>query len=128
MSFVKTEPAYKLMSLPGGEVIQLEVVSDPEDLKLGLKFRSTMPPGNGMLFVYPRDGFHSFTMYQTLIPLDMVWMDRDGVVVELVSEAQPDSYGLYGGRRVSSYGMELPAGSIRKYGFKIGQTMGGLDG
>jgi hypothetical protein len=126
MSYVRTD--CQTIALPGGVPLEVEVARAPEDLKRGLKFRPVLDT-DGMLFLYPKSGFHQFTMYQTLVPLDMLWMDWRGVIVEIAENAQPHSAGkLYGGGKMSSYGLELPAGMVRKYGLKIGQTIGGLNG
>ena len=42
-----------------------------------------------MLFVHPSAGNYAYWMYQTLIPLDIIWMDNDRKIVEMVQDAQP---------------------------------------
>jgi uncharacterized membrane protein (UPF0127 family) len=68
-------------------------------------------------------------MYQTLIPLDMIWLDSGHNVVEIAENAQPcktqaSKCPKYGGNEMASYVLELGGGMARKYGLKQGDTIG----
>ncbi len=46
-------------------------------------FRGYLPPDNGMLFIYTSQSTEGYWMYQTLIPLSIAWIDRDGTIVDI---------------------------------------------
>lgn len=86
-----------------------------------------------MLFVHPTPGHYPMWMFQTLIPLDIVWLDGSSIIVEIAESAQPCSQlpcPRYGGTAVSKYALEMPAGTVGQYGLKLGQKLqlGGFHG
>lgn len=66
-----------------------ELALTPEDQARGLMFRETLPTLGSMLFVYDRTRLVSFWMRNTLIPLDMIFIDERGTVLRVHAEAQP---------------------------------------
>lgn len=62
--------------------ITLEIAVSSEQRSRGLMERETLGPEAGMLFVYShqRRADHGFWMYRTLIPLDIAYMDRHGII------------------------------------------------
>jgi len=128
MSFVQVESPTVPVILPGGKVLLAEIA---ENLRVGLMFRDSLD--QAMLFVHPVAGHYPLWMYQTKIPLDMVWLDSCSSIVEIVEGAQPcreQPCPRYGGATVSKYALEMPAGSVRQYGLKVGQKvqLGGFHG
>src|SRR5579872_5244103 len=75
--------------LPGGRIIKAETMADQMDLMRGMMFRTSIAPDHGMLFVHPQPGNYAYWMYQTLIPLDMIWINASHNVVEIAANAQP---------------------------------------
>jgi uncharacterized membrane protein (UPF0127 family) len=112
------------VTLPGGHVIKAEPVVDTRDMMRGLMFRATLAPDHGMLFVHPVSGRYSYWMYQTYIPLDMIWMDENHRIVELVDSAPPcktaaSKCAHFGGHETARFVLELNGGAVRKYGLKL---------
>lgn len=116
------------LTLPGGQVIRAETMIQNIDLIRGMMFRTSIAPDHGMLFVHPKAGNYTYWMYQTLIPLDIIWLDSKRNIVEIVENAQPcktqaSKCEQYGGKQISAYVLEIGGGMARKYGLKLGQTL-----
>lgn len=73
----------------GSARFRVELALTPEDQARGLMFRESMARMAGMLFVYDRTQQLGFWMRNTLIPLDMIFVDETGTVVKVHAEAQP---------------------------------------
>jgi uncharacterized membrane protein (UPF0127 family) len=67
----------------------VELVSEPEEMAHGLMNRTSMDPDHGMLFLFREEGPRSFWMKDTLIPLDIVFIDTDGVIRN-IGHGQPN--------------------------------------
>ncbi|MGE3273533.1 MAG: DUF192 domain-containing protein [Vicinamibacterales bacterium] len=114
-----------------GQTARLEVVATEDARMRGLMFRERLAPDAGMVFVFPEAGFYPFWMKNTLIPLDMVWLDTERRVVAIARSVPPcaadpcPSYPpLAEGRPVDAlYVIELAAGGARRYGIEVGQVV-----
>lgn len=73
---------------------RVEVVAELADrtatLMKGLKFRSVLSSNEGMLFIFPNEGFHAMHMKDTLIPLDMIFIDSDKSIVDIKQGREKD--------------------------------------
>ncbi len=110
----------------GGAKVHVEVASSPHDTQRGLMYRRSMAEDRGMLFDLHTRIDHEFWMHNTCIPLDLLYVDEDGVVVGIVENAptlddSPRSVGC-----PSSYVIETNAGWSRAHGVKAGQRVTGL--
>jgi hypothetical protein len=69
--------------------VRVEVVDTPEARRVGLMHRRELAADAGMLFVFPHQEHLSFWMKNTLIPLDMIFIDEAMNVAGVVHEAEP---------------------------------------
>ncbi|MBZ5586950.1 MAG: DUF192 domain-containing protein [Acidobacteriia bacterium] len=75
--------------VPDGSRLQLELALSDKEKKSGLMFRDSLPVDRGMLFPFDSDGIFSFWMKDTLMPLDIVWLDASGKVADVLPDAPP---------------------------------------
>jgi uncharacterized membrane protein (UPF0127 family) len=108
--------------------IVAEVAERPRDRARGLMFRTNMPEDHGMIFVFnEQPEVHEFWMRNTCIPLDMLFVDRDGVIVGIVENIPTMNDSTYSVPCPSSYVIEVNAGYCRRHGIVAGQKIQ-LDG
>ena len=107
----------------GSARFNVEIADDPQEQARGLMNRESMPASSGMLFVYPEPSPASFWMRNTLIPLDMIFTDANGVVTHIHHDAVPlDETSIFGGNEVKTV-LEINGGLARKIGIKVGSEM-----
>ncbi|MFN3701279.1 MAG: DUF192 domain-containing protein [Alphaproteobacteria bacterium] len=98
----------------------IELALRPEEQAKGLMFRQSMPKDHGMLFVFGSNRERSFWMKNTLIPLDIIFLEQDGRIQHIHSMAKPqDLTGITSG--LPSYAvLEINGGLSHKLGIKVG--------
>lgn len=69
----------------------VEVADDPEETGLGLMFRETLDEDKGMLFDFGAPRVPSMFMKNTLIPLDMLFVDMEGEIIMIARNTVPGS-------------------------------------
>lgn len=75
---------------PFGEVrFRVEIADDAAERAQGLMERTSLGRFSGMLFVYERVEPASFWMKNTLIPLDLLFLDAAGRVIRVHPDAVP---------------------------------------
>jgi len=108
--------------LPDGVSITAELARTDAERQKGLMFRDKLLPDQGMLFVFETEYPYSFWMKSTLIPLDMIWLDKDRTIVHIAKNVPPckeDPCPSYSPDRPALYVLELAAGSADRLGLKL---------
>lgn len=104
---------------------QVELADTPELRQAGLMFRARLDPAAGMLFVYDSPGHRQFWMKNTLIALDMIFVDAAGQVRVVHDNAAPlDETPIDGGEGVR-YVLEINGGLAGQLGIVPGAVMRG---
>lgn len=107
----------------------IEVADTDETRARGLMFRRDLPAGQGMLFVYPRPQQVSFWMRNTLIPLDMIFMDARGEIRHIHPNARPlDETPIPGALPgdpdpARLFVLEIAGGEAARLGLRPGQVL-----
>ncbi|HEY4118295.1 MAG TPA: DUF192 domain-containing protein, partial [Byssovorax sp.] len=105
------------------ETVNVEVTENDHDRQRGLMFRRSMPEDHGMIFLFPTKEDHSFWMHNTCIPLDMLYIDDDGLVVGIEENTPTMSDDTFSVGCSSKYVLELNAGWCRRHGVVAGQKV-----
>lgn len=101
----------------------VQVMDDDTERARGLMFVEQMATMEGMLFVYDRPQPVSFWMRNTLIPLDMVFVDGAGVIQKIHPMAEPlDETPIFGGDAIQ-YVLEINGGMAGRLGLDEGDQM-----
>jgi poly-gamma-glutamate synthesis protein (capsule biosynthesis protein) len=110
----------------GNNCFYAEIVDKSEDMMLGLMFRKNLDEDRGMLFVFPEYKNHSFWMKNTLIPLDIIWLNENMEVAYIGENIQPcvgEICKSINPIEKSKYVLELNAGTAQKINLKIGEKL-----
>jgi hypothetical protein len=75
----------------GPHSFTVEVAADDESRERGLMYRKEMAPDAGMLFDFHTPQLVSFWMENTILPLDMLFVRRDGTIARIKANATPYS-------------------------------------
>jgi uncharacterized protein len=89
----------------------------------GLMFVKNMDLHAGMLFVFPKNERVSMWMKNTYIPLDMLFMNKRGVIEFIAANTKPFSEAIIGPTTPEYAVLELNGGACEKLGIKIGDTV-----
>lgn len=115
------------MSLAGvtleGVTFAVELAVTPQERADGLSGRSGLERDEGMLFIYAGDSTPGFWMMGMLFPLDIVWIDAEGVVVGVAADLPPASGSQlpsYYPPRPIRYVLEINAGLAVELGIGVG--------
>ncbi|MDQ3283396.1 MAG: DUF192 domain-containing protein [Acidobacteriota bacterium] len=111
---------------PDGYVVHVELATDDETRAQGLMYRNSLRPGTGMLFLFAEDGDYPFWMKNTLIPLDMVWIDSSQRVAHVKVNVPPckvENCPSYPPNVTSRYVLEVAGGVAQQHGLKPGDQL-----
>lgn len=100
----------------------VEVVWEPDAIRRGLMFRESLPEDHGMLFVFADEGYRSFWMKNTSIPLSIAYIDGEGRILQ-IEDMTPHSLARHRSRDEVPYALEMPQGWFRKNGIAEGDRI-----
>ena len=110
-----------------GVVFEVELATTPQERAKGLADRKELCDQCGMLFIFDKKDYHSFWMRNTLIPLDIIWLDEDWQVVDFIAWAQPQGarslsdLPVYQPKKMAQFVLEVPGGTTKRIqNFKVG--------
>jgi len=121
----KTEPSAGLARGEfGGVSLRVDYATTPAEREKGLGGRASIPDDYGMLFVFPKDGRYGFWMKDTLVPLDIFWLDSKGQVVYIAQEIATSTFpNVFYPTEPARYVLETVAGFAREHTIKIGTPL-----
>ena len=109
----------------GSHTLRVEVADDDASRAKGLMFREKMARNDGMLFVFEEPAYQSMWMKNTLIPLSVAFVDRDGVILNIL-DMQPQTLDSHMSAGPALYAIETNKGWFKANGLKAGDRATGL--
>ncbi len=107
----------------GVHAFKVEIAADEAARERGLMYRRFMPADRGMLFEFDREAPVAFWMKNTYIPLDMIFIARDGSVTRIAADAEPLSEALVPSGGPCAAVLELNGGIAARIGLKVGDKV-----
>ena len=101
----------------------VEVARTEEEKKIGLMFRRTLAKNAGMLFLYKREALRLMWMKNTFIPLDILFIDKNGVIKRVVKRTIPHSLATISSRQSVLAVLELRGGITSSLEIKKGDRI-----
>ena len=115
-------PAIRLNA--GIHNITAQLARTPEQREIGLMFRASMEPNEGMLFAFDNPGQQCFWMKNTLIPLAIAFVADDGSIVNIDS-MKPQTLDGHCSTKPVRFVLEMNEGWFAKRGIKAGSRLRG---
>ena len=103
--------------------IDLEFADNDHERSQGLMFRTEMAENQGMLFVFPSETRQSFYMKNTVIPLDMIFINSKLEIVTIHKSTKPYDLNSYASTAPAQYVLETIGGYTDKYDIKVGDKV-----
>ncbi len=112
--------------LPDGFQVTLELAITPDELSQGLMFRPKLPEDRGMLLIFAEERLPSIWMMNTLVALDLVYLDSTGTVVDVITDAQPcpgEPCPKFTPKQPAKAVLEIPAGAATLHVIEAGTQL-----
>ena len=103
---------------------EVQLATTQQQQEIGLMFRTTMPQGEGMLFVFPEARKQCFWMKNTHLPLTAAFVAEDGTIVNL-EDMKPQTTDSHCSSKPVPYVLEMNQGWFAKKGIKAGTRLSG---
>ncbi len=107
----------------GQNTVVVEIADTDSARAKGLMMRTFLLEGQGMLFVWPEAAPRTMWMKDTFIPLDIVFIDGQGNIINIIPNATPHDLSPLEGGGPAKYVLELPAGDASRLQMAVGQTI-----
>jgi hypothetical protein len=114
------QPLATFLTDAGEVTVAVEIAADPEARATGLMRREHLAAFAGMVFVFPAQAEHPFWMKNTLIPLDMIFIDDELRVVGIIENAEPLTDTMRSVTVPSRYVVEVNGGFAARHGITVG--------
>ncbi len=100
--------------------IDIEIADNEQEKMQGLMYRKYMPDTCGMLFIFDKEEPQSFWMKNTIIPLDIIFVDKNGKIVSIQKNTTPYSEKSIPSYKPAMFVVEVNAGFCDRYDIKQG--------
>ncbi len=101
----------------------VEMATADKQQQTGEMFRTSIPEDGGMLFDWGKPRPTEMWMKNTLVPLDMVFINQDGTIQSIAEDTVPRSLAVIDAGGPVRAALEINAGTTAKLGIKVGDTV-----
>ncbi len=104
----------------------VEIADTAYKQKMGLMNRKSLEKDKGMLFIFAAEDKYKFWMKNTLIPLDIIWIDKNNKIIFIQKNAQPcktEQCESFGPDENAKYVLEINGGLAENIGLEIGDEL-----
>jgi uncharacterized protein len=112
-----------IISATGRHRFKVELAETPAQMTQGLMFRTSLAPDAGMLFDYKEPTAATMWMSNTLIPLDMLFVDAHGRIVNIHERAVPQSLDIIAAAAPVRAVIELNGGTTSRLAIEPGDQV-----
>ncbi|MDQ2801863.1 MAG: DUF192 domain-containing protein [Pseudomonadota bacterium] len=102
---------------------QVEIARAPQQQMIGEMFRKEVPADGGMLFVWPAPQLSPMWMKNTLVPLDMLFINANGTIRHIAEDTVPRSQRLIESGGPVAATLELRGGTAARLGITVGDKV-----
>lgn len=113
-------PVVTLHGAKGAVPVRVEIAKTSEELSRGLMWRNELDADAGMLFVFGDSAPRTFWMKNTPLPLDILFLDTAGTVLNVAASTTPYSEAPVRSAGSARYVLEVNAGFATKHGITAG--------
>ncbi len=104
----------------------VEIAADDDTRQQGLMYRDRLAEDRGMIFFFTEAGVYPFWMKNTLIPLDIIWIDEQRRIAHIAHDVPPckaDPCPNYPPNAQAKYVLEVAAGVAAKHHLADGNVL-----
>ena len=112
-----------IVSKSGEHKFVVDVATTMAQRQVGLMYRKKMARNRGMMFDFGEEQLIAMWMKNTLIPLDMLFVDKTGRILQIERATTPLSLETIAGRRPAMSVIELNAGLTAELGISEGDQI-----
>jgi len=121
-SIVESQNLLKIPLYINHKEIWVEAAKTPEERAKGLMGRKQLGQDEGMLFIFEKEDYNGFWMKNTLIPLSIAFMDREGRIVK-ITDMKPLTLESHDPPKPILYALEMKKGWFSANGIKVGDIV-----
>jgi len=105
-------------------IIEVELAETIEERAKGLMYREKLDKMSGMLFIFDEEQTRSFWMKNTLIPLDIFFIDANNIIVDIqtMDPCKNDPCISYASKKPAMFALEVNSGFAEKFNISEGNT------
>lgn len=103
--------------------INIEIADDDSRRTTGLMYRDNMEENQGMFFIFPNEGYQSFWMRNTVLSLDILFVNSQNEIVTIHKNTVPFDESSYPSTKPAIYVVEVNAGFTEKHNIDVGDQI-----